>query len=105
MMSPGAGNHSDDSSRATWQQVEGVTAGGKVGNWDVTAEPYRGTMLPLQTEKFIPLVWWGGGMREKDQRAWHITTWEQENSKLSNNDMSEAFITLQDQLAQVFKSI
>ena len=56
-MSPGAGNHSDDSSRATWQQVEGVTAGGKVGNWDVTAEPYRGTMLPLQTEKFIPLVW------------------------------------------------
>ena len=44
-------------------------------------------------------------MREKDQRAWHITTWEQENSKLSNNDMSEAFITLQDQLAQVFKSI
>ena len=39
LMSPGAGNHSDDSSRATWQQVEGVTAGGKVGDWDVTTGP------------------------------------------------------------------
>lgn len=48
-MFPGAGNHLDDSSRATWQQVEGVTAGGKVGGWDVTAQPYRETVLPLQT--------------------------------------------------------
>lgn len=78
-MSPGAGNHSDDSSRATWQQVEGVTAGGKVGNWDVTAEPYRGTMLPLQTEKFIPLVWWGGrdeGERSEGLAHYHLGTRE-----------------------------
>lgn len=27
------------SSRATWQQVEGVTAGGKVSSWDVTTQP------------------------------------------------------------------
>lgn len=39
LMFPGAGNHPEHSSRATWQQVEGVTAGGKVGNWDVAAEP------------------------------------------------------------------
>lgn len=60
-MFPGAGNHLDDSSKATWQQVEGVTAGGKVGDWDVTTEPQRGATLPWQTEKLIPIVWWGEG--------------------------------------------
>jgi len=29
------------------QQVEGVTAGGEVGSWDVTAQPWLGTALPL----------------------------------------------------------
>lgn len=27
------------SSRAIWQQVQGVTAGGEVGGWNVTAQP------------------------------------------------------------------
>lgn len=90
-MSPGAGNHSDDSSRATWQQVEGVTAGGKVGNWDVTEPSGNYAALANRKVHSSSLV---GVDEEKDQRAWHITTWEQENSKLSNNDMSEAFITL-----------
>lgn len=44
----------------------------------------------------------GRGEGERSEGPAH-TTWEKENSKLSNN-MSEAFITFQDQLAQDVKS-
>lgn len=56
-MFPGAGNSLDDSSRATWKQAEGVTAGGKASGWDVTAQPQQGTALPSQAERFISIVW------------------------------------------------
>lgn len=52
---------------------------------------------------FYGLVGGWVGMREKDQRAWHIPPGKMRTQKRSNN-MPEDFTTFKDQLAQAFKS-
>lgn len=58
LMSPWTGNFLDNSSRAAWQKVEGVTAGEKASGQNVTAQPQQEIAMPLQTELyFYSLVW------------------------------------------------